>query len=59
MKEDLKPTQKDIIDANNRVSKQEFEAWRQAIHEYLLAGGKITFEWDKNKRQDGIVREVK
>jgi hypothetical protein len=48
-KEDLKPTEKDIIEANNRVAIENFERWRQALREYILLGGKITFTWDKKE----------
>jgi hypothetical protein len=50
MRENLKPTDKDIIEANNRVARQNFEAWRTAMREYLKAGGKLTFEWDKKEK---------
>jgi hypothetical protein len=49
-KEDLKPTQKDIIEANNRVTQQDFKSFRQALHDYYMAGGKIVLEWDNGKK---------
>jgi hypothetical protein len=51
MREYLKPTQKDIIDANNRASLHNMEVFRQSLREYLLAGGELTFNWSGRKRR--------
>lgn len=54
MKEDLKPTQQDIIEANNRVAKQNLEDFRQNMRAYLMAGGKLTFNWNKKVKKNEL-----
>jgi hypothetical protein len=49
MKEELKPTQRDIIDANNRVAIENFEKYRQLMKSYLKSGGKLFFSWKKDR----------